>query len=168
MFYCFFINTLSLDYLQNPISSRPLISSIYWYITVFIICVFRLWSLALCIVCLLSLRAKTLLEAGNASCLVMTQLNLFIFSISFSLDESVYVVDAGSGLSVVCAASGGDLEEPSLSDHPVHPTTGETSRGDGEILNPSLTSSQACRFVYPCVSLARLHVNRPCICVSVS
>lgn len=47
------------------------------------------------------------------------------------------MVDAGSGLSVVRAASGGDLEEPSLSDHPVHPTTGETSRGDGEILNPS-------------------------------
>lgn len=62
---------------------------------------------------------------------------LHLFNLSFPLDESVYVVDAGSGLSVVCTAGGGDLEEPSLSDHPVHPTTGETSRGDGETLNRS-------------------------------
>lgn len=89
-------------------------------------------------------------------------------SLPFPLDKSVYVVDAGSGLSVVCSAGGGDLEEPSLSDHPVHPTTGETSRGDGETFKSRPKSSQASGFVYPCVRLARLHVNRPCVCVSVS
>lgn len=85
MFYCFFINTLSLDSALDSVRPVP----------------------------------------------------LFGLFLSFSLDESVYVVDAGSGLSVVCAAGGGDLEEPSLSDHPVHPTTGETGRGDGETLNLS-------------------------------
>lgn len=70
-------------------------------------------------------------------------------SLPFPLDESVYVVDAGFGISVVCTAGGGDLEEPSLSDHPVHPTTGETSRGDGETLNSSpevLSGPWVCSF----------------------
>lgn len=42
-------------------------------------------------------------------------------SLSLSADESVYVVNAGVRVSVVCVARPGDFKESSLSHHSVHP-----------------------------------------------
>lgn len=40
-------------------------------------------------------------------------------------DKPVHVADAGSWLPALCAASGGDPEEPALPHHSLHPAAGE-------------------------------------------
>lgn len=47
------------------------------------------------------------------------------------LDKSVHVADAGIGLPSFCATRGGHSEESSLSNHALHPATGEAGGGDG-------------------------------------
>lgn len=65
-------------------------------------------------------------------CWFKTVLFLKLMKPSFVfLDKSVHVADAGIGLPSFCATRGGHSEESSLSNHALHPATGEAGGGDG-------------------------------------